>query len=98
PLDLDERRMLREPERQDLGDTFADPLLLAIERACVEGHDQEHAWLDVRRRVNRQRGRDRTPEHQDPEPPPPLESTHHGTSFRLPPRRRRPATRPSTPG
>src|SRR2546429_4467776 len=39
---LDERRVLREPQRQDLGDRLADPLLLAVERARVEGRSEEH--------------------------------------------------------
>src|SRR5213076_1654223 len=98
PLDLNERRVLREPERQDLGDRLADPLLLAVERARVEGRDQDDARLDARRRVERQREHDQTPEHRDPEPPPPPASTHHRTSFRFPPRRRRPTTHPKAPG
>src|SRR2546430_2392099 len=97
-LDLDERRMLREPERQDLSDTLADPLLLAVERARVEGHDQQHAWLDARRRGHRQRERDQTPEHQDPERPPRLAGTPHWTSLRSPPRRPRVTTRASAAG
>src|SRR5207244_669182 len=97
-LDLDERRMLREPERQNLGDALAHPLLLAVERAHVEGPDQQHEWLDARRRGHRQRERDQTPEHQDPERPPRLAGTPHWTSLRSPPRRPRVTTRASAPG
>src|SRR2546430_16940912 len=90
-------RMLREPERQDLGDTLAHPLLLAVERARVEGHDQQHAWLNARGRGLRHRERDQTPEPQDPARPPRLPRTPHWTSLRSPPRRPTATTRPTAP-
>src|SRR5439155_26271701 len=45
-LDLHERRVLGQPEAEDLGDPFGRPLLFPVEPRRVERDDQDHAELD----------------------------------------------------
>src|SRR5215510_15734248 len=89
--------MLGQVEAENLSDAFAHPLLFALERHSVERYDQHDAELRIG--VGRHgTQRDQEPPHDDDHPPPRVEPTHHGPSFRRKPRRTSDAARANAPG
>src|SRR3989441_8187397 len=78
--------MLGESEGEDLGDSFAHPLFLALEPNPIERHDHDDPELRIGVYLARSGQRQDTHQGCD-DPRPPAESTHHGTSFLRRPRR-----------
>ena len=89
--------MLGESEGEDLGDSFAHPLFLALEPNPIERHDHDDPELRIGVYLARSGQRQDTHQGCD-DPRPPAESTHHGTSFLRRPRRTSMATRANAPG
>ena len=77
-VDLDERRVLGQTERDDLADSLPDPAVIGGQRPRFEWNDEHHARLD--RRI---RGDDEGHQHgQDAEDHPGSRLTHRSDLFR----------------